>query len=108
MSSAVSADGRAASAAARQVIHVINPLWDAKGGSDWRAIEMYRTLGTANTVRLWSPFVPAPIFRERYRVELIRPWENKLAFFLPSEREPRLSRLGSLGDAFDPTPSRRR
>jgi glycosyltransferase involved in cell wall biosynthesis len=56
------------------VIHVINPLWDAQGGSDWRAIEMYKTLGTANPVRLWSPFDPAPIFRERYPVDLIRPW----------------------------------
>jgi glycosyltransferase involved in cell wall biosynthesis len=37
-----------------------------------------------------------------------RAWQNKLAFFLPSEREPRLPRLGSLGDAFDPTPSRLR
>ena len=74
MGSAVSAHSRAASAAARDFIHVINPLWDAQGGSDWRAVEMYQTLGAANPIRLWSPFDPAPVFRKRYPVELIRPW----------------------------------
>jgi glycosyltransferase involved in cell wall biosynthesis len=63
-----------AAAAARGTIHVINPLWDAQGGADWRAIEMYKTLDPAYPVRLWSRFDPAPVFRERYRVELIRPW----------------------------------
>jgi glycosyltransferase involved in cell wall biosynthesis len=61
-------------AVAREAIHVINPLWDAQGGSDWRAVEMYKTLGASHPVRLWSRFDPAPVFLERYPVELIRPW----------------------------------
>lgn len=59
---------------ASDVIHVINPLWDANGGSDWRAIEMYKALAAYYPVRLWSRFHPAPTFRQRYPVELIRPW----------------------------------
>ena len=74
MTSAISSSRAAATGAAHSVIHVINPLWDAQGGSEWRAVEMYKTLGAANRVRLWSRFDPAPIFRERYPVELIRPW----------------------------------
>jgi len=63
----------ATSGAAADRIHIINPLWDANGGSDWRAIEMYKALAAVYSVRLWSPFQPAPAFRERYPVELIRP-----------------------------------
>lgn len=59
---------------ARQPIHLINPLWDANGGSDWRAIEMYKGLRAHHPVRLWSRFMPAPLFRRAYPVELIRPW----------------------------------
>jgi glycosyltransferase involved in cell wall biosynthesis len=62
--------------AATEVIHVINPLWDAHGGSDWRAIEMYKALAAFYPVRLWSRFEPAPAFR-RYPVELIRPWRGR-------------------------------
>ena len=76
MSSAVAPNRRAAPSgtAAREVIHLINPLWDAQGGSDWRAIEMYRALRARHPVRLWSRFVPAPVFRGAYPIELIRPW----------------------------------
>ena len=61
-------------ASAGEVIHLINPLWDANGGSDWRAIEMYKALAAFYPVRLWSRFNPAPAFRQHYPVELIRPW----------------------------------
>src|SRR5215475_11430253 len=76
MSSAVAPSEEAApsGAKAREVIHVINPLWDAQGGSDWRAIEMYKALRAHHPVRLWSRFMPAPVFRKAYPVELIRPW----------------------------------
>jgi len=76
MSSAVAPSEEVAPsrANAREVIHIINPLWDAQGGSDWRAIEMYKALRAHHPVRLWSRFVPAPIFRNAYPVELIRPW----------------------------------
>jgi glycosyltransferase involved in cell wall biosynthesis len=64
-------------AAPGDVIHLINPLWDAHGGSDWRAIEMYKALAAFHPVRLWSRFNPAPVFRQRYPVELIRPWRGR-------------------------------
>jgi len=57
----------------RATVHVINPLWDPQGGSDWRAAEMYEELSESATVRLWSPFDPAPLFRDRYPVHTIRP-----------------------------------
>jgi len=64
---------REASGATDAGVHVINPLWDPQGGSDWRAVEMYEALSEATTVRLWSPFQPAPVFRDRYPVQTIRP-----------------------------------
>ena len=58
----------------RDVVHLINPLWDSSGGSDWRAIEMFKLLGERRQVQLWSRFTPAPEFSRRYPVQLIRPW----------------------------------
>jgi glycosyltransferase involved in cell wall biosynthesis len=55
-------------------IHVVNPLWDPHGGSDWRTIEMYRALGNRARVRLWSEYTPAREFSRHYPVHLIRPW----------------------------------
>jgi hypothetical protein len=63
--------------AAREVIHLINPLWDDNGGSEWRAIEMYKALAAYYPVRLWSRFDPARTFLQRYPVELIRPWRGR-------------------------------
>ena len=54
-------------AAAGSFIHLINPLWDANGGSEWRAIGMYKALAASNPVRLWSRFNPSPAF-QRYPV----------------------------------------
>ena len=62
------------SASSGDVVHLINPLWDSNGGSDWRTIEMFKVLGERRQVYLWSRFTPAPEFSERYPVRLIRPW----------------------------------
>ena len=59
------------------VIHLINPLWDVNGGSDWRTIEMYKTLTRGRRVLLWSRFTPAREFLHRYPVQLIRPWSGR-------------------------------
>jgi glycosyltransferase involved in cell wall biosynthesis len=59
------------------VIHLINPLWDIHGGSDWRTIEMYRALMASRRVHLWSRFTPAREFLHRYPVQLIRPWNGR-------------------------------
>ena len=64
-------------AAAREVIHLINPLWDVTGGSDLRAIEMYKALAAFYPVRRWSRFKPDRTFLRRYPVELIRPWRGR-------------------------------
>jgi glycosyltransferase involved in cell wall biosynthesis len=74
MTSDVLAYGEARGAAASGTVHVINPLWDPQGGSDWRAVETYAALRREATTRLWSRFDPAPVFRQRYPVEAIRPW----------------------------------
>lgn len=77
MSSAVFSGREVADAAARGTVHVINPLWDPQGGSDWRAVEMFEILGRETKARLWSRFQPAPLFRQRYPVEEIRPWVGR-------------------------------
>ena len=58
----------------RDLLHIVNPLWDAQGGSDWRAAQMYGELSRTANARLWTPYEPAPMFRERFPVETIRPW----------------------------------
>ena len=65
-------------ASSDDVLHLINPLWDSNGGSDWRTIEMFRLLGERRQVNLWSRFTPAPEFSERYPVRLIRPWLGRI------------------------------
>jgi len=59
-------------------VHLINPLWDDHGGSDWRTIEMYRAMRSDANVRLWSRFSPAERFALEYPVELIRPWQGRI------------------------------
>jgi len=59
-------------------VHLINPLWDDHGGSDWRTIEMYRALRAHADVRLWSRFNPAERFALEYPIELIRPWQGRI------------------------------
>lgn len=61
-------------ASSSDVVHLINPLWDSHGGSDWRTIEMFKLLCARRQVNLWSRFTPAPEFSQRYPVRLIRPW----------------------------------
>ena len=51
--------GRTRARHEHRVIHLINPLWDAHGGGDWDAIEMYRALQGLCRVRLWSSVTPA-------------------------------------------------
>jgi len=62
------------SASSGDVVHLINPLWDINGGSDWRTIEMFKLLRGRRRVNLWSRFTPAPEFSARYPIQLIRPW----------------------------------
>ena len=53
-------------------VHLVNPLWDASGGSDWRTIDTWRLLRPHADVHLWSEYSPASAFAQ-YPVERLRP-----------------------------------
>jgi len=53
-------------------VHLVNPLWDASGGSDWRTIDTWRLVRRHADARLWSEYSPAPAFAQ-YPVHGIRP-----------------------------------
>jgi glycosyltransferase involved in cell wall biosynthesis len=44
----------------RGPVHLVNPLWDACGGSEWRSIETWRLLRRHCEARLWSEYEPSP------------------------------------------------
>ncbi len=54
-------------------IHLVNPLWDASGGADWRTIDTWRLLRRHSRVELWTEFEPAQVFSRDYPVQRIRP-----------------------------------
>lgn len=41
-------------------IHLINPLWNAAGGSEWRTLELHALLKDVADVYLWSSATPDP------------------------------------------------
>src|SRR5262249_52512912 len=55
-------------------VHLLNPLWDAAGGSEWRTIELFRALQSSCKVTLWSEQRPDPQFQSFpiKRVSLLR------------------------------------
>jgi glycosyltransferase involved in cell wall biosynthesis len=56
-------------------VHLLNPLWDAAGGSEWRTIELFRALQSSCKVTLWSEQRPDPQFIQSFpikRVSLLR------------------------------------
>jgi glycosyltransferase involved in cell wall biosynthesis len=53
-------------------VHLVNPLWDASGGADWRTIDTWRLLCPHADVRLWTEYSPAAAFAP-YPVRRIRP-----------------------------------
>ena len=62
---------------ARPRVHLVNPLWDASGGADWRTIDTWRLLRAHADVRLWSEYSPATAFAQ-YPVARINPWRLSL------------------------------
>ena len=42
------------------MIHLVNPLWNAAGGSEWHTIELYRELSPHTEVKLWTEHQPDP------------------------------------------------
>lgn len=61
----------------RPRVHLVNPLWDASGGSDWRTIDTWRLLRSRADVRLWSEYSPAAAFAQ-YPIARINPWRLSL------------------------------
>lgn len=55
-------------------IHIVNPFWDASGGSEWEALQLYEVLSRERRVNLWSEATPDPFFSERYPIKTIKPW----------------------------------
>ncbi len=39
-------------------IHLINPMWDGSGGSEWRTISLFSLLAEETEVRIWSEYTP--------------------------------------------------
>lgn len=58
-------------------VHLVNPLWDASGGADWRTIDTWRLLQGHADVHLWSEYSPAAAFT-RYPVRRVNPWRLSL------------------------------
>jgi len=46
----------------RRQIHLVNPLWDAAGGSEWRTVELYRELASHADITLWTEHQSHPMF----------------------------------------------
>jgi glycosyltransferase involved in cell wall biosynthesis len=62
------------------VIHLINPLWDPNGGSDWRTIVLWEMLREQAETKLWTEYRPSPVFDSRYPLQRIRPFMGSLPF----------------------------
>jgi glycosyltransferase involved in cell wall biosynthesis len=54
-------------------VHIINPFWDAAGGSEWRGLSLYRELRDRCRVSLWSEFEPSPLLLKEFPIKRIIP-----------------------------------
>lgn len=52
-------------------VHIINPFWNAAGGSEWRALNLYDELKERCEVHLWSEYEPSPLLANRYPIQQI-------------------------------------
>lgn len=60
---------------AHKHLHIINPLWDATGGSEWESVQLFSILSRERETTLWSEFSPDPVLAARYPVSVIEPWK---------------------------------
>jgi glycosyltransferase involved in cell wall biosynthesis len=58
-------------------IHLVNPLWDAAGGSEWRTIELFRELQDQCNVTLWSEHAVDPQFAADYPIRRISSFRSQ-------------------------------
>jgi len=54
-------------------VHLINPLWNTAGGSEWRTLTLFDELVDFCKVTLWSEHEPDPEIAQRYPVKRIDP-----------------------------------
>lgn len=55
----------------RKQVHLINPLWDATGGSEWRTLTLFNELKASCNIQLWSEANAAIPLREQFPVRQI-------------------------------------
>lgn len=76
----------------RKKIHIINPLRNAAGGSEWRTLHLFRELSTLAAVTLWDNGSATPSLTEQYSIK--SPSAKRLSF-------PRGGTLVIVGVYFD-------
>ncbi len=52
-------------------VHLINPLWNATGGSELRTVSLYNELKASRSVHLWTEYQPDSRLVERYPIKRI-------------------------------------
>jgi glycosyltransferase involved in cell wall biosynthesis len=52
-------------------VHLINPLWNATGGSELRTVTLYEELKRSCSVRLWTEYQPDPMLAQKYPIDRI-------------------------------------
>ncbi len=62
---------RSTARAALPEVHLINPLWDCSGGSEWRTLSLYQELASHCRPHLWSGCSPDPELAKRYDIRRI-------------------------------------
>jgi len=59
-------------------VHIVNPLWNANGGSEWHALSLFDLLAEHTDVALWSGETPDPALLGRYPINVIRQGVTKV------------------------------
>jgi len=52
-------------------VHLINPLWDCSGGSEWRTLSLFQELKAHCEPHLWSGYRPDSELSKRYAIRSI-------------------------------------
>jgi glycosyltransferase involved in cell wall biosynthesis len=63
--------GGGADSPMRRDIHIINPFYNASGGSEQRSLSLYNALSSRARVRLWSDVPPHPLLTEHHEIHPI-------------------------------------
>jgi glycosyltransferase involved in cell wall biosynthesis len=50
------------------VVHLLNPLWDAYGGSEWRTLSLFELLAEHTEVAVWTEYTPDASLLGRYPI----------------------------------------